>query len=215
MNQQTKQLNGQPNGESNYNQSINTSLNSPTHYSTSNYQTDSVTQLLPKQQERFQQNKVITQQNYSKPINSDLMNRRSIPLNQTAYPKQPFNTGQHTINSANFNTYIFDKQPNGQYNIESLARNGTHLTYNQMPIYKQTNNLNSDCPSYNGQMNNALNTFNCEQNHSNFIRNNSLHQTLVDDSIKHFDLTKFQTYNKLPKFKDFNAKPKIFIRSCT
>lgn len=99
------------------------------------------------------------------------------------------NAVQHQANLANFNSFLFDKQ---QTNKRFAVRNDA----GPQPVYSGAQYLNGGL--YNGLSNGGAPHYEAS----------SIRQS--------FDLTKMQIpHSRLPKFKDFNNKPKMFIRGCS
>lgn len=111
------------------------------------------------------------------------------------------NAAQHQANLANFNSYLFNKeQPNKRFAV----RNDT----DQQPIYSGAQYLNGGMAQslFGGLPNDATTT--------NTLTTNIY--DLAPDSRPTYELTRIsQIPNRLPEFKDFNAKPKMFIRGCS
>lgn len=101
-----------------------------------------------------------------------------------------------------YNTYIFDKQPNKRLaNFATYARNENH-PFGQSPIYptcykQQQSPVRNDIVThhlYNGTSNGQPNG-------------------IPYNSRPHFDLTKLQIPTpSIHSYKDFNAKPKLFVK---
>ena len=141
------------------------------------------------------------QSNYNPNNNNNSTNEKSD--NNRNAELSPFKNAQHYVSSAKFNNFIFDKQPTRQFLL--IDRNDN----NQLQHQKQQIIRNE---LTNGQFNGVV------QNKSSQF--NSMHNNqppyLVDNSIRNFDLTKLQipTRSVTMQFKDFNARPKLFIRTC-
>lgn len=203
------------------NKTINQSMNLPMNKSISHFNIQNDQNNLSSQfpialtsKDMSIHHKFYSQNQASKPFQTNLVNNKPNSINKTNFRQQQQTPLKKTYNQPVFNSNLYPKEQ------LSTHANSTHLnhtnTYNSFIFDRDSNRSTINFPE-----NSIFNQSSSSSNGTNFY-NGQLHNDLnlqnnfVDNTMKsNFDLTKLQiptqTISK-PNFKDFNAKPKLFVR---